>query len=338
MSHRRAQADANRLQRTGITLLEIIIGLVVIAVLIELMIPLLLRSRESARATACEDKLKQLAQAVTRHHERIGHYPTGGWNRSWLGDPDRGYGREQPGSWEFTILQYLEEPGVPTVRKGLTGKTKSDAIVSLCSTPLPIFVCTARRQSTALPLHGVELATNDSFRVPLHLVSRSDFAINAGDYGMAKPTDKESSMVPKTLEEGNDTSFQWYDTSKYNGISYGRSEVKSSELKQGISKVYMLGEKAIKPSCYLNGTDKGDNASMYSGFDDDNGRTAATTPQRDANKSHDSAFGGAHPDFWLAVLCDGSVHRMNFNIDKNLHKRLANRLTSKGLPATLSLD
>jgi type II secretory pathway pseudopilin PulG len=323
--------------RAARTLLEVIIGLVVIAVLVELALPFILRSRESARASACEEKLAQLAQAVTQHHAKIGHYPTGGWNRAWLGDPDRGYGRGQPGSWEFSVLPYLESTSTSLVRKGLTGKAKSDAIVSMCTTPLPVFVCTVRRQPAALPLHGVDLTTNDALKLPLHLVARSDFAINAGDFGTAKPTDKESSMVPKTLEEASDPAFQWYDTSKYNGISYGRSEVKSSELKQGISKVYMLAEKAIKADCYLTGTDKGDNASMYSGFDDDNTRTAAALPERDTVKAHDSAFGGAHPDFWLVALCDASIHRASFNIDRTVHKRLASR-TSKGLPANFTLD
>jgi hypothetical protein len=38
----------------------------------------------------------------------INHLPTGGWGWSWVGDPDLGFGINQPGGWVFNILPYCE--------------------------------------------------------------------------------------------------------------------------------------------------------------------------------------------------------------------------------------
>jgi hypothetical protein len=79
----------------------------------------------------------------------------------------------------------------------------------------------------------------------------------------------------------------------------------------------------------------GDNETMYSGFDDDSGRSASTLPEQDGTKVHHTSFGSAHPGRWLAVFCDGSVHTLAITIDKNVHKHLANRKDGQEIPADI---
>jgi type II secretory pathway pseudopilin PulG len=333
MVQRRLQTQ----QRVGVTLLEVIISIVVIAILVELGIVFSQRSRESARTNQCDMNLERLGRAVLLHHEKQGHYPTDGWGWMWLPDPDRGWGSDQPGSWAFCVLPYLEGSQSLAVSKGLKGQAKAEAIANLCSTPIATFACTARRQPQTLPVK-VKLVTNDSFKIAVRQAAKSDYAINTGDYAGGEPIRQEITMIPKTIAEANDPSFQWYDTSQYTGISFGRSEVRSSELKKGTSKVYMIGEKVVKPEGYLTGADKSDNASMFCGFKMDNGRAASGGPQQDEKKTHDTVFGSAHADHWLAVFCDGSVHRMAYNINHTLHKQLANRTDSTGITTKFDLD
>jgi hypothetical protein len=329
--------SAFRLRRSAITLLEVIVAIVVIAILIELGTVLVQHSRESARSNRCDDNLQRLGRAVQMHVEKHGHYPTDGWGWLWLGDPDRGRGHDQPGSWEFCILPYVEGSESMAIPKGLAGQTKAEAIVNLCSTPLANFVCTARRQAQTLP-GQVKLATNDNFKIPSRQAAKSDYAINTGDYAGGQPGASQITMIPKTMEEAKDPAFKWYDTSQYTGISFGRSEVRPSELKKGTAQLYMIGEKAIKAENYLTGLDHGDNASMYSGFKNDNGRAASGGPQQDQEKTHDSVFGSAHADYWLAVFCDGSVHKMSYKIHRAVHKQLANRLDATSIDEKFDLN
>jgi len=96
----------------------------------------------------------------------------------------------------------------------------------------------------------------------------------------------------------------------------------------GASKTYLVAEKCILIPRYLTGEDGGDNESMYCGFDNDNGRSAAKPPYPDGKLKqdmHSDCFGSAHVDCWMAAFCDGSVHVMTFTIDPEMHKRLANK-------------
>jgi hypothetical protein len=84
---------------------------------------------------------------------------------------------------------------------------------------------------------------------------------------------------------------------------------------------------------YEDGQFKGDNECVYSGFNNDNGRTANDPPQPDGVGLDDllgksrfvNSFGSAHSSVWQVILCDGSTHSMTFDIDPSVHKEMANR-------------
>jgi prepilin-type N-terminal cleavage/methylation domain-containing protein len=309
------------------SLVELLIVIAIIGILIQLIIPAVQAARESARRTQCQNNLRQLGLAVMHHHDSFGHYPTGGWGWSWIADPDRGRGKDQPGSWAFGVLDFLEEKNIPQMAKGQAGEAKAQVIVQMCATAAPIFVCPDRRDAQAFPIDqkNPALKTNDAYHLPILTGVRSDYAINTGDYGTAQPT----GPFPRTIEQVTDPKFKWYVTSKFTGISFGRSEIRIRDVIDGTSKTYMIGEKNIQVAHYLTGEDKGDNETMYSGFDNDNGRSAADPPEPDGTTPHISSFGSAHPACWLAVFCDGSVHTLSFTINKDTHKRLANRADGK---------
>ena len=322
--------------RQGFTILELLIVIFIIGLLIQIALPAIQSAREAARRTQCASNLRQLGLGVIRHHESIGYYPTGGWNWSWLPDPDRGRGRQQPGSWIFCSLDFLEEHEISSIAKGKTGRTKSEAIVEMCAQPVPLFVCPSRRLPRAFPINAARpgLKTNDDFKLPVLFGARSDYAINTGDFGHCEPP--KNSTIPTSLEQADDPSFKWYETSKFTGISFGRSEIRIKDITDGTSNTYMLGEKTIRPNRYLNGRDSGDNESMYSGFDNDNGRVSASGAHLDEEHDYRAQFGSAHPAGWNAVFCDGSVHLMSFSIDQKVHDHLANRHDGQAIPANIN--
>jgi prepilin-type N-terminal cleavage/methylation domain-containing protein len=318
--------------RSGFTLIELLVVIAIIGLLVQLALPAVESANEAARRTTCENNLRQLGLAVMHHHDTFGHYPTGGWGPTWLGDPDRGRGKDQPGSWIFCVLDFMEEKNLSSMVKGKVGHEKADATVQLCAIPIPIFACPTRRLPRSLPVNKTGsttdpgLYTSDEFRLPIPLAGRSDYAINTGDYGHATAPDGK---YPKTLAEAEDPKFQWYDGSKYTGISFGRSEIRIRDVLDGTSKTYLAGEKYMQVDAYLTGQDPGDNETMYSGFDDDNGRSGSNHPGPDETGNRHFAFGSAHPDCWQAVFCDGSVHKLSFELDLKIHKLFANRADGK---------
>ena len=152
-----------------------------------------------------------------------------------------------------------------------------------------------------------------------------------------------TNICRKTGDPTNDANVQFCQT----GIMYYRSTLKTSQITDGTSKTYMVGEKWLPVNAYDGFTDvkapgfnTGDDQSMYTGFEWDNERVAwnpiwpslqsAFQPTRDGidldtSGSEPIRFGSAHPSTFQMVFCDGSVHNIAYEIDPSTHRALAHR-------------
>src|SRR5262249_50800654 len=151
----------------------------------------------------------------------------------------------------------------------------------------------------------------DEAHLPIGQAGRSDYAVNSGDYGRGDSVGQKGKR-PQTYDEADTPGFEWYSNKEYTGISFARSEIRSKDVLDGLSKTYMIGEKNIQSIHYKDGLDPGDNESMYNGFENDNCRSALLPPNPDEEDSYYiSQFGSAHPTIWTAAFCDGSVHAIS---------------------------
>ena len=335
------------IRRGGFTLVELLVVITIIGILTGLLLPVIGVAREAMRQSQCGKNLSEIGKAFRSHDSTQKFLPTGGWGRTWVGDPDRGYGRSQPGGWAYNILPFLERENLHNLgsdgQKDSVGPEQKAAAAQLAVAPNPIMNCPTRRRPTAYPCGDLnEAAVNMD---PITTAVRSDYAANAGGRSV------ETAGTVSDITKGADTVFP-----PSNGVCSMGSETRLTLVRDGASQTYMVGEKFVELSHYRTGEFEGDCLVMYVG-DDCNvlrmvgGNPASSIPpspemvirphrdylfaQWKANDplSQDQAhltFGSAHGSTWQVVFCDGSVHKISYMIDPEIHWRLG--VINDGLP------
>jgi len=317
---------------TGFTLVEMLVVIGIIGILLALAIPAVQIAREAARRTTCRNNLKQMSLGVLQHAEAHRHLPTGGWGWHWVGDPDRGYDRRQPGGWFYNILPYIEQESLHESGRAMPPDEKRAELNALTKTPLSIMNCPSRRSSVLYPkpAAGTYVARNAADNDPSHnMAARGDYAANCGSQ-----SHNEYGPGPMSLEEGDNPDFPWYDIRACNGVIYERSEIRMAQIRDGESNTLLLGEKYLNPDAYATGLDPSDNENLYTGFNSDLYRSTyyhrATgrgwPPMQDRpGLSSPFHFGGPHVDACHFAFCDGSVRSIHYTIDAEVFSYLGSR-------------
>ena len=341
----------NTAWRRAFTLIELLVVIAIIGILIALLLPAIQAAREASRRTQCKNNLKQLALGTLNHHDTHRFFPTGGWGWFWVGDPDRGFSKDQPGGWIFNILPYIEEGSLHDL-----GSDGNSVVVSrdqrtgareVVISPLTIINCPSRRATQAFRMTTNQGGTSGLFNsLTPDVAGRTDYAMNAGHVYNEWP-DNTAGQGPTSYVEaaqwtangtwGSERFKRFNGANALTGISYERSEVGLKSITDGTTKTYMIGERYIPTAHYETGEFAGDNETWCTGFNNDNyrktGRISGTsivelTPIPDSETGMpDSAgrFGSAHSGSFHVALCDGSVAYISFEIDWQVHRDLGNR-------------
>ncbi|TWT90492.1 hypothetical protein Mal64_08830 [Pseudobythopirellula maris] len=338
----------------GFTLVELLVVIAIIGILVALLLPAVQAAREAARRNQCKSQLKQLALGSLNHHDVQGFFQSGGWGWGYVGDPDFGFGEDQPGGWVFSTLPFVEEQQLYDLSGNgaihdATGRrpdrTQLEFATEVVQSIVSITNCPTRRQPILYPRND-GAGTLRNARTPLD-TSRMDYAMNSGHAYNEFPDGSAFQAGPATYASADINTYNAQVDQElkregpngsplYSGISFGRSEISLRKITDGTSHTYLIGEKALPVANYSNGADRGDNETWCTGFNNDNfrktgrlvgGEIVEATPVSDTNTAAENhgRFGSAHPGVWLAALCDGSVHAVSFDIDWQIHRDLGNR-------------
>jgi prepilin-type N-terminal cleavage/methylation domain-containing protein/prepilin-type processing-associated H-X9-DG protein len=323
----------------GFTLVELLVVITIIGILIALLLPAVQAAREAARRMQCSNNIKQSALGALNHESIHKFFPTGGWQASWLGHPDRGFGKNQPGGWIYNVLPFIEQQSLHDLGGG-SGLSIQDANARRLATPLAGFCCPSRRPAQLFTA-GTFITQFRLTNGPIALVARNDYAVNGGDYL------QWHGPAPNDLADGDRSNYPWYDMSYQTGISYMRSQVTMADIHDGTSNTFLIGEKYVSADHYADGQDWGDNETMYCADELDllrwtgvsggiGNATNNNLPRQDKSTPGYSDgnsvqwFGSAHSGGFNMSLCDGSVRTINYSTDAETYRRLGNRMD--GLP------
>jgi prepilin-type N-terminal cleavage/methylation domain-containing protein/prepilin-type processing-associated H-X9-DG protein len=341
--HSRRQSRIVHKKSSGFTLVELLVVITIIAILIALLLPAVQAAREAARRMHCGNNVKQLALGALDHESVNKCLPTGGWGVPWVGDPDRGFGRSQPGGWAYSVAPYAELGNLHDLGLGATLASGSASIAQCMATPVAVLICPSRRSPIAYPEVAITTIAYKSGSFPSPpLVGKTDYAGNAGTTDLTN-LDWTMPSGPGTLAEGDSwTNVQW--NAQFHtldsGVIFCHSATTMADITDGASNTYLIGEKYVNPDVYVTGTGHYDDSSWEAGADWDvlrwTGATSNPTdpmllPRQDTpGVDTGGCFGSAHSTGCNIAMCDGSVQNISYSIDPQTHWRLGNR--ADGLP------
>jgi prepilin-type N-terminal cleavage/methylation domain-containing protein len=337
-----AGAARRAVKTSAFTLVELLVVIAIIGVLVALLLPAVQAAREAARRSQCKNNLKQLALGCMEHHDAKNYFPSSGWGWKWTGDADRGTGKDQPGSWCYNILPFIEQQSTYRLpgdgqKNSITTAQRAGA-KTLETTLVSTFNCPTRRPAILLAVSDKYPYQSESAETAnVVAIARGDYAGNAGlpNYAKTYANDPQRSRDPDDDDKAEGppgsvtyTSYKWPDFERFEGVIYATSEVPIKKITDGTTNTYLVGEKYVNPESYLDGSDYTDTESVWTGNNDDTLRNCADPPLQDTPRLGEYAwrsFGSAHTDTWNVAMCDGSIHSLTYDIDETVHRQNSSR-------------
>jgi prepilin-type processing-associated H-X9-DG protein len=311
-------------RRLAFTLVELLVVVGVIAVLIGLLVPAIQKIREAATRRQCANNLRQLGLAAQNYYSAFGHYPQAGNAGGKGAKPgtagngnltDHPVGKYPLRGWAVHLLPYLEQSNLIAAQEAANLESgKPGGMDLIREAALPVMLCPARppRETTKNGKEGDRIITMGDYAA---VVTSWTLGSDEANFGIIAAAGRGDEKFPV--------------------VTY-------ASITDGSSNTILFSEKYIPTIYYTvtnwhnaaNGTyswwDLPGWSASYS-FASMRANQAAPHPDTDLlylkqfPSNTADIFGSAHTNGINAVMGDGSVQIIHYNIEKWVMQALGNR-------------
>ena len=204
-------------RRRAVSLIEVLVGVAIIAVLIGLLIPAVQKVRAAAARLQCANHLKQLGLALHLYHDGNAKFPQAYneyWNFTEPGDAPKPPDGRARSSWATLTLPYLDQEALARTGAALSQRQLVE-----------VFACPADGRSRTVSEGGNYKNLGNRFGMTWYL------AVEGREY---------------TRGESN-TYLSLEIAGARDGVIYRSSDTKLTDITDGTSSTVMLGERPPSP-------------------------------------------------------------------------------------------
>lgn len=299
----------NRKHHHAFTLVELLVVIAIIGILVGLLLPAVQAAREAARRMQCTNNMRQLGLAVSNYESAHRRLPAG-----WVDNR----GSKVPGwAWGAGLFPFMENGNIYD-KIDFHSSITFDANRSFLQTSVPTFVCPSDPGSSIFEIGAANHGDHDDH-------DHDGFAADDDDdhdHGHAHHADEGAKLFPiaKANYLGVFGSGE-IDASPYsgNGIFYGNSRTRFSDIPDGLSNTLLIGER-----------DNRRGGSIWHGYivdaSDASARFLGSADHTPNHRSgHFEDFASRHTGGVNFVLGDCSTHFISDGIDERVYQALATR-------------
>jgi type II secretory pathway pseudopilin PulG len=300
-------------RRGGLTLTELLVVVLLVAVAAVLLFPAVQALRQASLRAGCQNNLRQLGLALTAYHKANGHFPaaylraaepTEGRVPSSRADTAPGWG------WAAALLPYVgQEPLARQV--DVTVKVEDPRFEALRTKVVGIFQCPADQNT------GVFTVTNAAEET-LTQAATNSYAANFGGGG----------RISQQPDQGN-------------GVFFANSQISLPDISRGASNTLALGERGaiVAQTPWVGAVSHGTVPTMPGA--PVTARVVEGAPVQVLAGVHGglllndpastpACFFSPHPGVVLFALADGSARPFSTHTDYTVLEALATRADGKG--------
>lgn len=291
---------------SGLTLVELLVIVGIIAILMALLLPAVQAAREAHRRIECQNNIRQIGLALHNHHDVHKRLPAGWVSVQPNGDP--GW------AWSALLLEFLEQPSSPNVR--WAAGSRPTASGAAAHGPGAMKIGHASNKALRERIISGYLCPSDPSEERFTLSNGSGNHNGSGNNMFEVARTNYTGVFGKGAIDSNPAAGD--------GVLYENSGTRFADILDGLSNTLMVGERASRDLGSTEGsaTWVGAVPGAHRGRERVVGR-AGRVPNDVLGDFAD--FGSWHPFGANFVMADGSVRMISDEIDLAAYQALATR-------------